>query len=131
MCWPSLQKYNSHKLEFRSKVCVCLSYSPMHKGYKCLDRSTGRIFISCDVVFDEKVFAFSTPGVSVDMSTREQAITFPSDEPVTSASMRNYDLSYLAAHSPGLGVVFLLRYLIVSKMLWMSIRCLIRLLATT
>jgi hypothetical protein len=103
----------------------------MHKGYKCLDRSTGRIFISCDVVFDEKVFAFSTPGISVDMSTQEQAITFPSDEPVTSASMRNYDLSYLTANSPGLGVVFLLRYLIVSKMLWMSIHCLIRLLATT
>jgi histone deacetylase 1/2 len=39
-CWPSLRKYNAHKLEFRSKQCVFLGYSPMHKGYKCLDRST-------------------------------------------------------------------------------------------
>jgi histone deacetylase 1/2 len=105
-CWPSLRKYNSHKLEFRSKACVFLGYSPMHKGYKCLDRSTGRIFISRDVVFDEKVFPFSTPGVSVDVSTLERAITFPLDEPVTSASMRNYDLSYLTANSPSLDAVF-------------------------
>jgi histone deacetylase 1/2 len=67
-CWPSLQKYNSHKLEFRSKACVFLGYIPMHKGYKCLDRSTGHIFISCDVVFDEKVFSFSMPSVSVDLT---------------------------------------------------------------
>jgi hypothetical protein len=78
----------------------------MHKGYKCLDRSTGRIFISRDVVFDEKVFPFSTPGVSIDVSTLEQAITFPSDEPVTSAPMRNYDLSFLTANPPGLGDIF-------------------------
>jgi hypothetical protein len=25
----------------------------MHKGYKCLDRSTGQIYISCDVAFHE------------------------------------------------------------------------------
>jgi hypothetical protein len=75
----------------------------MHKGYKCLDRSTGRIFISRDVVFDEKVFLFSTPGVSVDVSALEQAITFPSDEPITSAPMRNYDLSFLTANPPSSG----------------------------
>jgi hypothetical protein len=79
----------------------------MHKGYKCLDRSTGRIFISRDVVFDEAVFPFSTPGVSVNVSTLEQAITFPSDEPATSEPMRNYDLFYLTANPPGLGTVFL------------------------
>jgi hypothetical protein len=68
----------------------------MHKGYKCLDRTTGRIYISRDVVFDESVFPFATPGVSVDVSTLEQAIRFPSDEPVISEPVRNYDLSYLS-----------------------------------
>jgi hypothetical protein len=48
------------------------------------------------VVFDESVFPFATPGVSVDVSTLEQAIRFPSDEPVTSEPVRNYDLSYLS-----------------------------------
>jgi hypothetical protein len=51
-CWPSLRKYNAHKLVFRSKQCVFLDYSPMHKGYKCLDKSSGRIYISRDVVFE-------------------------------------------------------------------------------
>lgn len=31
----------------------------MHKGYKCLNISTGRVYISRDVVFDEHVFPFS------------------------------------------------------------------------
>jgi hypothetical protein len=30
----------------------------MHKGVKCLDISTGRVYISRDVVFDEDVFPF-------------------------------------------------------------------------
>jgi histone deacetylase 1/2 len=45
-CWPSLHKYNSHKLDFRSKLCVFLGYSSMHKGYKCLDRTTGRVYMT-------------------------------------------------------------------------------------
>jgi hypothetical protein len=31
----------------------------MHKGVKCLDVSSGRVYISCDVVFDEAVFPFA------------------------------------------------------------------------
>lgn len=31
----------------------------MHKGFKCLDPSDGRVYISRDVVFDERVFLFS------------------------------------------------------------------------
>jgi hypothetical protein len=31
----------------------------MHKGFKCLEPSAGRVYISCDVVFDEHVFPFS------------------------------------------------------------------------
>jgi histone deacetylase 1/2 len=100
-CWPSLRKYNARKLSFRSTMCVFLGYSPMHKGYKRLDRSTGRIYISRDVVFDESVFPYSTPGVTIDVSTLKQAISFPSDEPVTSDCMRKYDLSHLPIDVPG------------------------------
>jgi hypothetical protein len=37
-CWLHLLSYNKHKLSFRSKECVFLGYSSLHKGYKCLDR---------------------------------------------------------------------------------------------
>jgi hypothetical protein len=58
--------YNSHKLNFQSKQCVFLGYSAMHKGVKCLDVQTGRIYITRDVMFDETVFPFQSlhPNVS-------------------------------------------------------------------
>jgi histone deacetylase 1/2 len=34
-CWPHLRPYNTRKLQFRSKQCVFLGYSNMHKGFKC------------------------------------------------------------------------------------------------
>jgi histone deacetylase 1/2 len=57
-CWPNLRPYSSRKLEFRSKRCVFLGYSNLHKGYKCLDITTGLVYISRDVVFDEEIFPF-------------------------------------------------------------------------
>jgi hypothetical protein len=59
ICWPNLRPYNQHKLEFRSKECVFLGYSNIHKGFKCLEVNSGRVYISRDVVFDEKIFPFS------------------------------------------------------------------------
>jgi hypothetical protein len=58
-CFPHLRPYNAKKLTFRSKECVFIGYSEHHKGYKCLDRSTGRVYISRDVVFDETSFPFA------------------------------------------------------------------------
>jgi len=58
-CWPNLRPYNTTKLQFRSKRCVFLGYSNSHKGFKCLDPSVGRVYISRDIVFDENVFPFS------------------------------------------------------------------------
>lgn len=57
-CWPNLRPYNQHKLQFRSKECVFLGYSSLHKGFKCLDITTGRVYISRDVIFDEEIFPF-------------------------------------------------------------------------
>jgi hypothetical protein len=47
-------------LSLDKKRCVFLGYSHHHKGFKCLDPSEGRVYISRDVVFDERVFPFST-----------------------------------------------------------------------
>jgi hypothetical protein len=86
-CWPNLRPYNSHKLQFRSVRCVFLGYSVMHKGYKCLDISTGRIYTSRDVIFDENIFPFSelhsTAGAryTADILLPDPISTVPADEP--------------------------------------------------
>jgi hypothetical protein len=59
-CWPNLRPYNTHKLAFHSKRCVFLGYNNQRKGYKCLEPSSRRAYISCDVIFDETIFPFST-----------------------------------------------------------------------
>lgn len=58
--WLNLRPYNSRKLQFRSKRCVFVGYSNSHKGFKCLDPTEWRIYISRDVVFDEHVFPFAS-----------------------------------------------------------------------
>jgi histone deacetylase 1/2 len=55
-CYPYLRPYENHKLAFRSKQCIFIGYSNQQKGYRCLDYSTGRVFISRHVVFDENTF---------------------------------------------------------------------------
>jgi hypothetical protein len=58
-CWPNLRPYNQRKLSFRSVQCVFLGYSQFHKGFKCLEPKSGRVYISRDVIFDETVFPFA------------------------------------------------------------------------
>jgi hypothetical protein len=58
-CWPNLRAYNDKKLSFKTKRCTFLGYSASHKGYKCFDHTTGRVYISRDVIFDENIFPFS------------------------------------------------------------------------
>jgi hypothetical protein len=66
--WLHLSPYNSRKLKFRLKQCVFLGYSDMHKGYKCLEVSTDRVFISRNAIFDKEIFPFS----KLNLNTRAQ-----------------------------------------------------------
>lgn len=60
LCFPCLRQYNAHKLDYRSTACTFLGYSDIHKGYKCIT-SSGRIYISINVKFDELTFPFASP----------------------------------------------------------------------
>jgi hypothetical protein len=76
-CWPNLRPYNKRKLAYRSKRCVFLGYSPLHKGVKCLDVTTGRVYISRDVVFDENVFPFASLHPNAGKRLREETLLLP------------------------------------------------------
>ena len=90
-CWPNLRPYNSHKLQFRSKRCAFLGYSNLHKGYKCLDISSGRVYISRDVIFDESVFPFSELHPNARARLRAEILLLPSNSMAQSGdnSMNN------------------------------------------
>jgi histone deacetylase 1/2 len=77
-CWPNLRPYNRNKLNFRSKTCIFIGYSLCHQGYKCLDLSTGKIYVSRNVIFDETLFPYSQPIVSVsDQPSPSTSVSLP------------------------------------------------------
>lgn len=77
-CWPNLRPYNNHQLQFRSKQCAFLGYSHLHKGFKCLDICTGRVYISRDVIFDKNVFPFANLHSNAGARLRSEISLLPS-----------------------------------------------------
>ena len=58
----------------------------MHKGFKCLDPSEGRIYISRDVVFDEGVFPFASLHKNAGARLKSEiALLHPSLLPATAS----------------------------------------------
>ena len=55
-CYPCLHSYTISKLDTRSERCIFLGYSAFHHGYRCLSLTSGRIYISRDVIFQEHVY---------------------------------------------------------------------------
>jgi hypothetical protein len=79
-CWPNLCSYNSHKLHLRFTQCVFLGYSNMHKGFKCLNIPTERIYISRDVIFDESVFPFAPLHSNVGVRYHSEILLTPGEQ---------------------------------------------------
>jgi hypothetical protein len=50
----------------------------MHKRFKCLDPSTGRIYISRDVIFDESVFPFASLNPNAGARYHSDILLIPS-----------------------------------------------------
>jgi histone deacetylase 1/2 len=60
LCYPNTTSTSAHKLSPRSVACVFLGYPGDHRGYRCYDVDTRRVYTSRHVVFDEDQFPFFT-----------------------------------------------------------------------
>ncbi|KAK2985183.1 hypothetical protein RJ640_010472 [Escallonia rubra] len=60
-CFPFLGDYKKNKLEPKSVPCVFLGYNIKHKGYKCFNPISRRVYVSRHVVFDETCFPYKIP----------------------------------------------------------------------
>jgi hypothetical protein len=57
---------------------VFLGYSNIHKRLKCLNVSTGRVYISRDVVFDENIFPFAKHHPNARAKLQSEILLLPS-----------------------------------------------------
>jgi hypothetical protein len=60
------------------RKCVFVGYSPLHKGVKFVDVSTGRVYISCDVVFYENVLPIEALHPNADALLKKEILLLPS-----------------------------------------------------
>jgi hypothetical protein len=58
LCFSYLKDYSPHKLSPKSASCVFLGYSTLHKGFRCPDRKTHRVYVSRHVQFYEHHFPY-------------------------------------------------------------------------
>ncbi|KAH9741041.1 retrovirus-related pol polyprotein from transposon RE2 [Citrus sinensis] len=105
-CFPLLRPYNNHKLNFHTQKCLMIGYSPIHKGYKCLD-STGKTYIARHVQFNESEFPyfelFPTKSDSQLSSIQPSQVSF-SNIPITEVIQdSNNAQSYAIPSNPDAG----------------------------
>ncbi|KAF5467872.1 hypothetical protein F2P56_012083 [Juglans regia] len=103
-CFPLLRPYSSHKLSFRSKQCIFLGYAANHKGYRCLDIQTGRIYISHHVVFDETKFPAThiQPPASLNNTIPAAPLIFSTPLLTTTQALEDTSLDSTAPITPGM-----------------------------
>ena len=57
-CYPCLRPYTTSKLDSRSERCIFLGYSVFHHGYRCISLTSGKLYISSDVIFLEHIYPY-------------------------------------------------------------------------
>lgn len=60
LCFSFARTKTSNKFQSKTYPCVFIGYSSQQKGYGCLHPSTGKVYISRHVVFDDQNFPLLT-----------------------------------------------------------------------
>ena len=95
-CFPCLRPYRPDKLSKKSIACVFLGYSQHHKGYRCLDPNSGRVYTSRHVIFNEQFFPFADREISSpSRDTPSNTVTLQVPQPAAL-----YTIAELVTHTP-------------------------------
>ena len=83
-------------LEANPVFSLAIVLNVNHHGYKCLDLSTGRVYVSCHVIFDENMFPYQKNISSILSSKFSSSIhvTLPFHLPVPQPARFN-DMQHL------------------------------------
>ena len=95
-CYPCLRPYATSELDSRSDKFIFLGYNASHLGYRCLSLSSGKLYISRDVIFREHDYPFassspvnnspsSSPLRLLGSSPASTSPTYPDQSPLTSS----------------------------------------------
>jgi hypothetical protein len=103
LCYPYTRPYAPNKLSPRSHPCVLIGYSNVYKGYKCLNLTTNKIYLSRHVIFDENSFPFkhlsthtSLSSLPINPSTAAPLVVLQQSLPTTSISTDSFTSTSLS-----------------------------------
>lgn len=89
-CFPYLKTPALHKFSRKTTPCVFIGYSPLHKGCRCLDPHTHRVYVSPHVVFNENHFPYLPQKNPMTTSSHDLSITsFPNFDEWFSKKMKH------------------------------------------
>jgi hypothetical protein len=77
LCFPLTRSYNKHKLELRAQPCVFIGYGINQKGYRCLNISSNKIYVSRNVKFNEVYFPFKHLSTSPPLTSSDSHLWQP------------------------------------------------------
>ena len=87
--YPCLRDYMTNKFSPRSIPCIFMGYHSSYKGFRCLDPTTFRLYITCHAQFDENHFPFHHTSQAQPISSLQISIFLelslpPTDMPLPS-----------------------------------------------